>query len=909
MTLGLFLIILSVFFCRVFLPGHILFSNDGPLSELVTRSHHLPERFFGCWQDLGLMGFNGGMAAPDISFGLQWLLGPVFFSKFYAILTLLILAMAAWLFFRQAGLVPLACSLGAMAAIFNSTIFSVACWGIGAHVLTIAMFFLAMAALLDTTSKLRWLRLVLAGLAVGMGVTEGADVGAIFSLYIGAFILYQAWTAEGSMLINLAKGLGRLIIVAGCALTLSAQTVYSLINTEEGVAVSTQHLVQSDATRWQWATQWSLPKTEALALVVPGLFGYRMDQTNGSSYWGTMGRSPNWEQYLAGGQAGPRPRNGFLRYTGGGNYVGVLVSLIAFWAAAQGFVRKTPAFDLKQRRWLCFWSLIAGASLLLALGRFAPFYHLVYSLPYFSTIRNPTKFLYPFDVAMVVLFAFGIDGLNRRYMDQLRNAPFRRWPGFGSWWKRANKFEKYWVYASGFLLLASLAGWYFYAQQHDALVQYLQSNQLSGDLGAIADFSIQHVGWFVLLFFLASLVMTLIFSGAFYGRQAGGILLAVFLLADLGLANQRWIKYWNYQEKYASNPVIDLLKEKPYEHRVAIAPVAMPAQDQLLPKMYRVQWLQQLFPYYNVQSFDVADMPRVPEDILAYKQAFNDTTNGQSSFKATARLFALNNNPYVLAPADFSAFWNARPELAGNLIHAVMRFNMLAQPGVTFVNDPSQITTVVSDDGKFALFKMDGILPRAKLYSHWEIDTNDAEVLKELPGDSFDPQSTVIVDAGPVPASTAKRSKAANLDAGTVEFTHYAPKDVSFDANAIAPSVLLLNDHFDPSWKVFVDGRREQLLRCNYIMRGVYLTPGTHQVEFKFQPPVGLLYVSLSAVAAGLVMLGGLTVGVVKNRVPVPTPTPVEIVGMPPAKIESKIESKRRTAPRPKATAGKGGKR
>ena len=33
---------------------------------------------------------------------------------------------------------------------------------------------------------------MLAGLAVGMGVTEGADIGAMFSLLVAAFVVYQA---------------------------------------------------------------------------------------------------------------------------------------------------------------------------------------------------------------------------------------------------------------------------------------------------------------------------------------------------------------------------------------------------------------------------------------------------------------------------------------------------------------------------------------------------------------------------------------------------------------------------------------------------------------------------------------------------------------------------------------------
>ena len=93
-----------------------------------------------------------------------------------------------------------------------------------------------------------------------------------------------------------------------------------------------------------------------------------------------------------------------------------------------------------------------------------------------------------------------------------------------------------------------------------------------------------------------------------------------------------------------------------------------------------------------------------------------------------------------------------------------------------------------------------------------------------------------------------------------MEFESYAPKDIVFKANAAAGSVLLLNDRFDPNWKVTVDGKPETLLHCNYLMRGVYVPAGAHTVEFKFQPPMNTFYVSLVAVCTGLLLCGLLVV-------------------------------------------------
>ena len=167
------------------------------------------------------------------------------------------------------------------------------------------------------------------------------------------------------------------------------------------------------------------------------------------------------------------------------------------------------------------------------------------------------------------------------------------------------------------------------------------------------------------------------------------------------------------------------------------------------------------------------------------------------------------------------------------------------------------MTAVPGDDGAYALFEFTGALPRARLYSNWQISTNDTAVLKRWRVPNFDPQQTVLVST-PLPVAPAVT--ATNENSGTVEYKSYAPKKIVLDAKADTPSVLLLNDKYDPHWQVFVDGKPAELLRCNFIMRGVYLTPGAHTVEFKFTLPNGPLYVSLAAIIFGILLSGCLLV-------------------------------------------------
>ena len=209
-------------------------------------------------------------------------------------------------------------------------------------------------------------------------------------------------------------------------------------------------------------------------------------------------------------------------------------------------------------------------------------------------------------------------------------------------------------------------------------------------------------------------------------------------------------------------------------------------------------------------------------------------------------------------------------------------FDIVHKPGILVATTPDQVTVTPTTAGRFGLFEFAAALPRAKLYSNWQVNPDNSATLQQIFSPEFDPESNVIV-AGGLPTNSVTGTT--NGASGTVDFVSYAPKDIVLKADASTASVLLLNDHFDPDWKVFVDGSPEKLLRCNFLMRGVYLVPGTHVVEFKFLPPIGLLYVAVTAVALALLALGFLMVFTYKNRLPAPQ----AVNPPPPAAINPKL--------------------
>jgi hypothetical protein len=851
--------VLILLFYGCFLPGHTLFSNDGPLATQVSQCHKLPEGFKGTWEDLNIIGSPGPGFLVSITYIVLLLLGPVWYAKVYAPFALLLLGLGAWRFFRKLGLSPVACILGALAATLNSIYFSTACWGVAGHPLAVGMSLFALSFLVDPSPKGRWRKMAemaAAGLAVGAGVADGTDVGGIFSMFVAVFAIYWAIISEGPVLKNLGNGLARLAVVVLFAVFFAWHAI-SVVPAGAGAGGVQNKL--DKAEQWNWATQWSLPKREALSIIIPGLFGYRMDAPKGlpeylqehlvgAEYWGAAGRDPAWDRYFASDKSAPPP-NRFIRYSGGGPYAGILVALVGVWAAIQACRKRDSVFTLSQQKHLWFWIATAVVSLLLAFGRFAPFYQFLFPLPYFHSIRNPAKFLEFFSLALIVLFAHGVDALDRR---GLAAAPSAGPGGFKAWWARAARFDRWWVLGCIATFAMSLGGWFIYAAHRAELERYLQTVQFD-EVRAheIAGFSINQVGWFLIFLAVAVVLFTTALSGRFAGPHAkwAGVLLGVFLVVDLGRADLPWIIFVDYKDKNATNPVIDLLRQQPYEHRVAILPFrASSPQYAILDELYGLQWAQHQFQYYNIQSLDLVQMPRMPEDLAAFETAlhFDNSTN---TLYLVPRRWQLTNTRYLLGAAGFLNVLNQQLDPLQHSFRIRALFNIGLKPGLTKYTQETDLTAAFTTNGPFALFEFTGALPRAKLYTRWQVNTNDQATLDTLASPQFDPEQMVLVST-PIPDSTA------GTNAGNVSFVSYAPRDIKFKAEAAGPSVLLLNDRFDANWKVFVDGKVQPLLRCNFIMRGVQVPTGQHQVEFRFEPPVGALYISVAAVLVGIGLVG-----------------------------------------------------
>jgi uncharacterized membrane protein YfhO len=61
--------------------------------------------------------------------------------------------------------------------------------------------------------------------------------------------------------------------------------------------------------------------------------------------------------------------------------------------------------------------------------------------------------------------------------------------------------------------------------------------------------------------------------------------------------------------------------------------------------------------------------------------------------------------------------------------------------------------------------------------------------------------------------------------------------------------------YYPAGWNAFIDGQKAPYIKTNYVLRGMYVPPGTHEIEFRFEPESYTTGRTITIVANVLVFL------------------------------------------------------
>ena len=117
------------------------------------------------------------------------------------------------------------------------------------------------------------------------------------------------------------------------------------------------------------------------------------------------------------------------------------------------------------------------------------------------------------------------------------------------------------------------------------------------------------------------------------------------------------------------------------------------------------------------------------------------------------------------------------------------------------------------------------------------------EEMKAL--DYFNPNDTAIVDES-FKAAAGTFSPADS--ASTIKQTAYDNDAITYESNSAAPHLAVFSEIFYKDWNAYIDGKKSDIVKVNYVLRSLNIPAGKHKIDFKFEPSVYKISYKLSAI-------------------------------------------------------------
>ncbi|HEY3308685.1 MAG TPA: YfhO family protein [Desulfuromonadaceae bacterium] len=159
------------------------------------------------------------------------------------------------------------------------------------------------------------------------------------------------------------------------------------------------------------------------------------------------------------------------------------------------------------------------------------------------------------------------------------------------------------------------------------------------------------------------------------------------------------------------------------------------------------------------------------------------------------------------------------------------------------------------EGGQFVL-ENKAVLPKAWLVPSVVAITDQNQRLAILSGTMFNPRQIALVE-GVSPIQLADPNAPPAVPPGEVQVVTYNSESIDVTAHAATNALLVLGEKYFQGWYAFVDGKQAEIVPVNHVLRGVYLTSGSHNVEFRFNPLAFRIgkYLTLGSFALFVVLL------------------------------------------------------
>lgn len=159
---------------------------------------------------------------------------------------------------------------------------------------------------------------------------------------------------------------------------------------------------------------------------------------------------------------------------------------------------------------------------------------------------------------------------------------------------------------------------------------------------------------------------------------------------------------------------------------------------------------------------------------------------------------------------------------------------------------------IIGQAGAEEVRKNPGALGNAWFVNGVEIANTNREELNKIA--NIDPRSTAIVH-------TSYASQVSDLtgNGGSISLTSYNPDKMVYQATSNGNNLAVFSEVWygpDKGWKAYIDGVESPIVRTNYILRGLVIPEGTHEVILEFKPRSYAIGTKIGMLASLLILVG-----------------------------------------------------
>lgn len=150
---------------------------------------------------------------------------------------------------------------------------------------------------------------------------------------------------------------------------------------------------------------------------------------------------------------------------------------------------------------------------------------------------------------------------------------------------------------------------------------------------------------------------------------------------------------------------------------------------------------------------------------------------------------------------------------------------------------------VVTSERGYDLYEVDGWQPRTSVVPHWT-QVDGVTALRRVLDRAFNPAIEAVVEGAPeIPPAPASAAP------GTATYEQVSSNEARIAVDAPAPSIVVVRNAWDRDWSATVDGDPAPVLRADYLLQGIPVAAGRHEIVLTYRDPTIPLGLALSGVA------------------------------------------------------------